>query len=378
LKVCFVLENFYPYIGGAETLFREYTARLAESGCEIKVLTSNSGGVNGTVSYDGVEVHHFPWRGFFSHPVPRVKDLRAFIEWSDLVHTATLTAAPVALSVAKEFNKPCLITVFEVWANKWFWIEKNFLKATLYYLFERYILTRNYTFYHAISASTQNDLIKSGVDSRLIAAIYPGVKTKSSGPNGRQVSRDEPPPAESEERNQTFLYFGRPGKPKGIFVLLDAIKAIRNQLPAGFRFTYIVSNKPLGEKNRLCSLVNKYALEDVITIKDPLAEEDLVRAIQEAYCVIVPSITEGFGLSAAEACMLGKPVIVSDAGSLPEVVFGKVLFFQNRNSSDLATKILLATEGKFEFLPERKFDWNISTSRLLDVYQDLTKNHGIG
>jgi glycosyltransferase involved in cell wall biosynthesis len=241
-------------------------------------------------------------------------------------------------------------------------------------LFEKYILTRNYTFYHAISASTQNDLIKSGVDSRLIAAIYPGVKIKGSEPNGRRVSNDNPPPANSEERSQTFLYFGRPGKPKGIFVLFDAIKAIRNQLPEGFRFTYIVSNKPLGEKNRLRRLVEKYALEDVVAIKDPLAEEDLVRAIKDAYCVIVPSITEGFGLSAAEACMLGKPVIVSDAGSLPEVAFGKVLFFQNRNSSDLATKILLATEGKFERLPERNFDWNISTRRLLDLYQNLTKN----
>jgi glycosyltransferase involved in cell wall biosynthesis len=373
VKVCFVLENFYPYIGGAETLFKEYTARLAESGCEIKVLTSTSGGVNGRACYDGVEVYHFPWRGLFSHPVPKSKDLRNFIEWSDLVHTATLTAAPVALSVAKEFNKPCLVTVFEVWGNKWFWIEKNYLKATLYYLFERYIISRNYSLYHAISASTQNDLIKSGVDNRLITVIYPGAKQMGSGPAVHGFT--DPPATSSEKQGKTFLYFGRPGKPKGIFVLFEAIRAIRNQLPEGFGFTYIVSNKPLGQKNRLRRLVQKYALEDVIAVKDPLAEEDLVRTIKDAYCVIVPSITEGFGLSAVESCMLGKPVIVSDAGSLPEVAFGKVLFFQNRNSGDLAKKILMATEDKFEFVPPRAFDWNNSTKRLLKVYEDLINNH---
>jgi glycosyltransferase involved in cell wall biosynthesis len=372
VKVCLVLENFYPYIGGAETLFREYTARLAEAGCEIKVVTSTSGGVNGRACYDGVEVHHFPWRGLFSHPVPKAKDLREFIEWSDLVHTATLTAAPVALSVAKEFKKPCLVTVFEVWANKWFWIEKNYLKATLYYLFERYVITRPYTFYHAISESTQRDLIKSGVDNRLITVIYPGVK-RGLDLNG--FSDDHPPATSLENSSKTFLYFGRPGKPKGIFVLFEAIRAIRNQLPEGFGFTYIVSNKPLGQKNRLRRLVQKYALEDVIAVKDPLAEKDLVRTIKDAYCVIVPSITEGFGLSAVESCMLGKPVIVSDAGSLPEVVFGKVLFFQNRNSSDLAKKIMLATKDEFESVPAKAFDWNTSTKRLLSVYEDLTKNH---
>ena len=376
MKVCFVLENFYPYIGGAETLFKEYTARLAEAGCEVKVVTSNSGGINGKVFYDDVEVHHFPWRGLFSHPIPNPKDLREFIEWSDLVHTATLTAAPVALSVSKEFNKPCLVTIFEVWANKWFWVEKNFLKSTLYYLFERYVLTRNYSFYHAISASTQKDLVEYGIDNRFITAIYPGIDKRGAALNGHGFSANNPQsPESSEKSSKTFLYFGRPGKPKGIFVLLDAIRAIRNQLPKGFRFVYILSNKPVSEKNRLRRLVQKYALEDVIAIKEPLAEEDLVRTIKEAYCVIVPSITEGFGLSAAESCMLGKPVIVSDAGSLPEVVFGKVLFFQNRNSGDLASKILLATEDKFEFIPEKAFSWHISIERLLNVYENLTQSH---
>jgi len=372
VKVCFVLENFYPHIGGAETLFKEYTAKLAEAGCEIKVVTSNSGGVNERSYYDGVEVHHFPWRGLFGHPVPKSKDLREFIDWSDIVHTATLTAAPRALSVAKEFKKPCLVTIFEVWANKWFWVERNPLKSSLYFLFERYAITRDYSFYHAISTSTKNDLIKCGVEGRLVTTVYPGIKQIFTGRNGNGVGSDDSQiitaPGQS---GKTFLYFGRPGKPKGIFVLLDAIWKIRNELPTGFRFKYILSNKPLSEKNRLRKLVHKHNLENLVSVSEPLAEDRLVAAIKEAYCVIVPSITEGFGLSAAESCALGKPVIVSDAGALPEVVSGKVLFFQNKNSSDLAAKILLATEDKFTVIPKRVFDWNTSTKELLKIYERL-------
>ena len=373
MKILQFVDNFYPHIGGAETLFKEYTTRLLQAGCEIKVVTSDSGGITGPACHDGVEVHHFPWRGLFGHPVPNAKDLRQFVQWSDVVHTATLTAAPRALSISKEFNKPCLVTIFEVWANKWFWVERNPLKSSLYLLFERYAITRDYSFYHAISASTEKDLIKYGVEGRLVTTIYPGIKQIFTGRNGHGISEDgSEAHASRGETSKTFLYFGRPGKTKGIFILLDAIREIRNELPTGFQFTFILSNKPLSEKNRLRGLVKRHRLEKLISIKEPLAEEQLVAAIKQAYCVIVPSITEGFGLSAAESCTLGKPVIVSDAGALPEVVSGKVLFFQNKNSSDLAAKILLATEDKFTVIPKRVFDWNTSTKELLKVYERLT------
>lgn len=379
MRVCFVLENFYPYIGGAETLFKQYTTRLAEAGCKIKVMTSNSGGVNGVVCYNGVEVHHFPWRGMFGHPVPNPKDLRESIEWSDVVHTATLTAAPVAVSLANKHGKPCLITVHEVWANKWFWIEQSRLRAALYYLSERYILTRDYSLYHANSASTQKELVKCGIAEKRIITISPGVDKKASPLNARGLFGHVPQPtAASAIGAKTFLYFGRPGKPKGVFILVEAIRAIRDRLPKEFSFTFILSNNPRSEKSRLRRLIQKYALDDLIAVKNPLPEEALRTAIQSAYCVIVPSITEGFGLSAAESCALGRPVIVSDAGALPEVVFGKVLFFQNRNSADLASKILLATKAKFEFIPEKTFDWRTSIRQLLGVYRGLTEDHQPG
>src|SRR5437764_14956123 len=115
----------------------------------------------------------------------------------------------------------------------------------LYYLFERYIISRDYSFYHAISKSTENDLVKCGVQNRLITTIYPGIKQRSIEPNEDGTSADHLQPApDSSNNSKTFLYFGRPGKPKGIFILFDAIRAIRNQLPKGFRFVYILSNDP--------------------------------------------------------------------------------------------------------------------------------------
>ena len=67
-------------------------------------------------------------------------------------------------------------------------------------------------------------------------------------------------------------------------------------------------------------------------------KEELRALLRAVDCVVVPSLAEGFGFSTIEAAAMGKPVIASDAGSLPEVVSGKHLFFSSKNHLDLAEK----------------------------------------
>jgi glycosyltransferase involved in cell wall biosynthesis len=368
MKVCFILEHFYPHIGGGETMFKEYTTRLVEMGCEVKVATSNSGGVTGKAFYEGVEVHHFPWRGLYGHPIPNPKDLHEFVEWADVVHAAILPSAPVARYVAKKYHKPCVTTVYEVLGKKWFWVEKNLVKALLFYGFEQFVINHKYTLCHTISLASQRDLETYSKRRQTIVTIYPGIKKKllnlTSGARAGEASQ------------KSFLYYGRPGKTKGIFVLFDAIKAIAGELPADVKFQFILANDPIKDKQRLLHLVEEHQLTERIQILDSLPEDELIAAIQRAYCVIVPSITEGFGYTAAESCSLGKRIIASDGGSLPEVVSGEALFFQNRNSRDLAEKIRLAVKGDFQFFTKRVFDWENSTKQLLGIYEDLLRQSG--
>jgi glycosyltransferase involved in cell wall biosynthesis len=134
---------------------------------------------------------------------------------------------------------------------------------------------------------------------------------------------------------------------------------------------FVLSDDPLSEKNRLKRMVEQDGLTGRVVIRDSLPPERLIEAIRDSFCVIVPSITEGFGFSAAETCALGKPIIASDGGSLPEAVSGKVLFFQNRDSEDLAQKIVLATKGEFAIVADKRFDWQESTQQLLAAYEGL-------
>jgi glycosyltransferase involved in cell wall biosynthesis len=365
MKICFVLGHFYPHIGGGETMFKEYATRLVEAGCDVKVITSNSGGITGKAVYDGVETHHFNWLNAFGHHIPNPRDLYPFVQWADLVHTAILPAAPVALHVAQKCNKPCIATIYEALGKKWWWVEKNVAKALLFFLFEQFIITRRYSLCHTISQATERDLQQYSLRKQQTVMIYPGIKKSLEDYIKNRQPQTEEPAAKK------FLFYGRLGKTKGLFVLLEAIREAERELPKEFSYTFILANDAARAKHRLLDLIEKYGLTKRIEILPPLAEEQLFAAIESAYCVIIPSVTEGFGYSTAEASALGKPVIVSDGGALPEVASGRVLFFQNRNSQDLAQKLLLAAKGEFQSIPKKEFGWDESTRQLLKLYEDL-------
>lgn len=78
--------------------------------------------------------------------------------------------------------------------------------------------------------------------------------------------------------------------------------------------------------------------------------DDIYNVMSRADIVIVPSLVdEGFGLVAAEAMLLGRPVIVSDRGALPEVVpLGCGLRCIPDDPVDLAMKIRWAFDNEEE------------------------------
>ena len=118
-------------------------------------------------------------------------------------------------------------------------------------------------------------------------------------------------------------------------------------------------------------------LRGVVRVRPSVPREDLAACIRQADCVVVPSLTEGFGFSALETCQSGTALIYSDGGSLPEVAYGKCRSFKNRSASDLADKleaVIRGDEDAFENIPEKTFRREDMLDGLEEIYKGLVSS----
>lgn len=106
-----------------------------------------------------------------------------------------------------------------------------------------------------------------------------------------------------------ILYFGRLTKEKGVKELIDSMKNVNYKL-------YILGTGPIEQE------LKEYAKEyKNIEFKGFKQGEELMNFIRNCRCVILPSKWyENGPYSAMEAMALGKPLIVSNLGGLPELV----------------------------------------------------------
>lgn len=142
-----------------------------------------------------------------------------------------------------------------------------------------------------------------------------------------------------EERS--LVYFGRLSPEKGLFTLLEAVAGLDLELK-------IIGEGPL--RKDMEKMVNEKGLDNVSFLGYRRGEE-LKRPIQRAMAGVIPSEWyENYPRSVIEAFALGKPVIGSRIGGIPELVRdGQTgLTFEPGNAEDLRAKIkeLLANPDK--------------------------------
>ena len=108
-----------------------------------------------------------------------------------------------------------------------------------------------------------------------------------------------------------ILYFGRLSKEKGVKTLIDSMKDINYKL-------IILGTGPIEEE--LHEYVKNNNISNV-EFKGFQQGEALTNYIRNARCVVLPSEWyENGPYSAMETMALGKPLIVSNLGGLPELV----------------------------------------------------------
>lgn len=143
---------------------------------------------------------------------------------------------------------------------------------------------------------------------------------------------------ESLRDTDQLLFVGRIDKTKGVYSLIYAYNKIVKLYPNA---KLIIAGDGK-EKNNLLALVKKHDLKNVY-FTGWLKEEDIIHLYENSSIIIVPSICEeSFGLVGIEAMSVGRPVIASRVGGIPEwLEDGKTGFLVDPGNPDqIAEKII--------------------------------------
>ena len=131
----------------------------------------------------------------------------------------------------------------------------------------------------------------------------------------------------------SIVYFGRLSREKGVLTLIKAMKYLTEI------YLKIIGEGPM--KNELEKTIKRENIHNV-QFMGYLTGEELKNEIKKSMFVVVPSEWyEPFALTIIEAFALGKPVIGSRIGGIPErVKHGETgLLFEPGDSNDLKSKI---------------------------------------
>jgi D-inositol-3-phosphate glycosyltransferase len=370
VKILFVLENYYPFIGGAEVLFKNLCEGLAGRGHEVTVLTSLLPGTIPEENINGVAVRRIklPSRGrryWFSFiAIPKAIKLAGQV---DFVHTTTYNGALPAWLASKLRRRPAIITVLEIIGPLWAKLEgMNKLSSFLHGLLERIIISLPFDHDVAISQYTASCLRRFGVKDNRISVIYPGINYNLFDPanaDGKLV-REQLHIADDQ---YIYMYFGRPGVSKGLEYLIKAVPIISTNI-VNSKLMLIMSREPTEGYQRIISLIKDLDIEHKVILIDPVPRDALPDYIAASDCVVVPSLSEGFGFTAAEACAMGRPVLASNIASLPEVVSGKYMLIKPQDRVAIADGISAIYNNYYTSSAIKMFFWERSINDYITLY----------
>ena len=152
------------------------------------------------------------------------------------------------------------------------------------------------------------------VESNKLDVVLPGVNHRIFHPDQDKLRRP------LGEDDLHLVYAGRMQPLKGAHLLLEAMGIARRSHPE-LRITASLFGAMSGSADYdLESLAKKQDLSDVVRFYEPLEPAKLALVFANADIVAVPSLSETFGLVAAEAQACGTPVLANAVGGLAYAV----------------------------------------------------------
>ena len=407
MKILFVVQNYYPSIGGSQILFQKIAETcVKEYGDEATVFTTNSYfGPNNSRHFkristlneiiNGVSVKRF---SFYRFHIPVLRFISQFI--SIIFHKRSelfsmWMSGPWSPSLRKAIENTNADIIFAGTSNYLYMHypqRRDRLKNKKPFIFqgavhfkedrnEKVIYSKALQSmkmsdaYFANTTFEKNRLVELGLQDDKVFISGLGIDISLFKNGDRNIYRDK-----FNLQNDDILigYIGRVEGTKSIDVLIDAFQLC-------YRSNQNITLVIAGYQNpeyilRIQAIINNLEekIQTQIHIIRDLDDEQKNNLFYSLDIFVSPSVNESFGMVFLEAWACEKPVIGSSIGAIRSVISEGVdgFLFSPGNAEDLATKILLlandpATRKSFGENGYKKTITNFTLSAVTKKYRDV-------
>jgi spore coat protein SA len=389
MRICHVAPELLPVPptrGGAiERWIRDAAARLARRGHEVHVVSRDAGGEQAPErTIDGVHYHYVR--------IPRALDTgrRAALGRGAWYYTRVRALLPrIAPDIVHHHSRPAGLwlarsprlaarLVISLHSMEYGW-------GFLFRAWDRPLFARGF-------AAAARVLGVSKFISRHAVERCPGIADKTTtiynGVDGELFGQSAKPrlPPDARLPTPVILYVGRIEARKGVDVLVSAFEQIVGPRVPSARLRLVGPHSYWDARPSpyYVALRARCQANPRIELAGPTyVDAELADVYRQADVSVVPSVfPEALGLTSIEAQSSGVPVVVSDAGGLPETVApgqtGVVVPANDARALGQALVSLLEDEPRRRSMAARarewamsRFSWDAIAAELEQVYGEL-------
>lgn len=308
IRVAMIIQRYYPYVGGAESILGSLAPLLQAKNIEVHVLTRRYRGLASFEIIHGIPVHRLPIPGpvamasivFTLTALPLLRRLRPHILHAHEVFSPATTA----IAAKRLYNIPVIVTAHRSGELG----DIQVLKRRAFGAGRLASIQKNVDAFVCISQEIDQEL--AGVN------IPP--ERRFFIPNGVDTSRFTPLSIEDKHARRHSLgladgpivvFSGRLASEKRVHHLLAVWPAVRAAHPHALLLILGTGEEEAALKQSAGAGVQFVGRVD-----------DVVPYLQAADLFVLPSVAEGLSVAMLEAMATGLPALVTEVGGAPEVI----------------------------------------------------------
>ncbi len=324
MKILMLTWEYPPrVVGGIARVVYDLSHRLIKDGHEVTVITYREGNAPYYEDDKGVKVHRVD--NYMINP-------NNFIDWImqmnfnmiteankiiaeegnfDIIHAHDWLVASAAKTIKNSYNIPIVATIHATEAGR---------NSGIHDETQRYINDTEWMLtYEATEVIVNSNYMKSEIQ-RLFGLPFEKINVVANGVNLNKftgIDRDYTFRRRfAMDNEKIILFMGRLVNEKGVQHLIAAMPKIL----AGYHDAKLVIAGKGGMLDELRAEADALGLGNKVYFAGYLGGKDVERMYKAADISVFPSTYEPFGIVALEGMLAERPIVVSDAGGLGEIV----------------------------------------------------------